>query len=333
MVCPPSRNRAIGRLLACALCLILASAPGLAQLRLTLAHSSEPANPRDVAARHFADLVRKTSAGRIEVEVAGGARLGGDAAALAALRDGTLDLSVNSAGPVSELVPEYNAFGLPFLFTGHAQAWKVLDGPLGRELADKSAAQGLVLLGYWDNGIRHLSNNRRPIRTPADLAGLRIRIPAEPVAADIIGALGASAHTIKFSELYLALQSGAVDGQENPLVNIDTARLYEVQKYLSLTGHKFSVAPFLIAKKRWDGLTRAERDLLAEAARAATRLQRRLALEQDERLLAELTSRGMRVDAVERAPFMAATGAVRDKWLNGPIGDYARRVLAAAQAR
>ena len=133
---------------------------------------------------------------------------------------------------MANAVPEYAAFGMPFLFSTPAQALKVLDGPLGKELADKSAEKGLVVLGYWDNGIRQMTNSKRPITKVEDMKGLKMRTPPDAMLVDIMQALGAEAQQIKFAELYVALQQGVVDGQENPLVNIHASKLYEVQKYI-----------------------------------------------------------------------------------------------------
>jgi len=301
-----------------------------AQTKLTLGHGAAPGNPRHEAAVHFANVVKQKSGGRLEVQVAPSAQLGDDAAMLTALRSGTLDMSANSQGATATVVPEYAAFGMPFLFTDSAQAFKVLDGPLGRELADKSAKKNLVVLGYWDNGIRHVSNSRKPVLAPTDLKGLKIRTPPDAVTIDIMGALGAETQQIKFAELYVALEQGVVDGQENPLANIYASKLYEVQKYISLTGHKFEMNPFLMSKRTWDRLSEADRKVITEAATDATQLQRKLSREADEKLVAELKSRGVRVDAVNTKPFVTATQAVTTKWEAGPTGDYVKRVVQAA---
>jgi tripartite ATP-independent transporter DctP family solute receptor len=194
-------------------CALLLPALAWAQaVKLTLGHGAAPDNPRHLASLKFAERVKARSAGRIEVQVAPSAQLGDDAAMVTALRTGALDLSANSQGAVAAAVPEYAAYGMPFLFTTPARAFQVLDGPLGRELADRSAAKGMVVLGYWDNGIRHMTNSRRPLRSVDDLKGLKMRVPPDAVLVDILQALGAEAQQIKFAELYVALQQGVVDG-------------------------------------------------------------------------------------------------------------------------
>jgi TRAP-type transport system periplasmic protein len=249
-----------------------------------------------------------------------------------ALRSGSLDMSANSQGAVSNVVPEYAAFGMPFLFPTLKAAWTTLDGPVGKELAQKSEEKGLVVLGYWDNGIRHMSNSKKPILTPDDLKGLKMRTPPDPVTVDIMTAVGASAQQIKFSELYVALQQGVVDGQENPLVNIYASKLHEVNKFISLTGHKYEMTPFLMSKRTWDKLGAAERKAIQEAAADATALQRKLAAEADAKLEGDLKAAGVRVDKVDQAPFVKATESVTTKWYASPIGDYVKKVVAAARS-
>jgi len=310
----------------------LLALPAAAQtVKLTLGHGAAPSNPRHEAAVKFAELVKAKTGGRIEIQVAHSAQLGDDAAMVTALRSGTLDLSANSQGAISTVVPEYAALGLPFLFSDIQKAWSLLDGPIGEELGKRTAAKGMIVLGYWDNGIRHVTNSKRPIKVPADLKGLKIRTPPDGMTVDIMQALGADAQQIKFSELYVALQQGVVDGQENPLANIDSAKLYEVQKYLSLTGHKYESTPFLMGKRSWDRLSPADQKAFTEAAVEATQLQRKLSKAADERLIGELKGKGVQLESVDRKAFVDATRPVYDKWTASASGDFFKRVVQLAQ--
>ena len=266
------------------------------------------------------------------MQVAPSAQLGDDAAMVTALRTGALDLSANSQGAVANAVPEYAAFGMPFLFSNAAQAFKLLDGPLGKELADKSAEKGLIVLGYWDNGIRHMTDSKRPITKVEDMKGLKMRTPPDTVLVDIMQALGAEAQQIKFAELYVALQQGVVDGQENPVMNIHASKLYEVQKHLALTSHQFQITPFLMSKRSWDRLSDDDKKAVQEAAAEATALQRKLSQDSEDKLLADLKSKGVQVTTVDKAAFQKATTPVVDKWLAAPIGPYVKKVVAAAHA-
>jgi tripartite ATP-independent transporter DctP family solute receptor len=324
----PTLRRAF---LAAALLAVTSFASAQPAIKLTLGHGAAPGNPRHEAAVKFAETIKARTNGRIEIQVAPSAQLGDDAAMVTALRSGTLDMSANSQGAVAAVVPEYAALGMPFLFADVQKAWQLMDGPIGKELADKNAAKGMVLLGLWDNGIRHMSNSKRPLRVPADLKGLKMRTPPDAVTVDIMQALGADAQQIKFSELYVALQQGVVDGQENPLTNIASAKLYEVQKYISLSGHKYECTPFLMSKRSWDRLSKADQQVFAEAAAEATLLQRRLNKEADDKLVAELTARGVQIDTIDRKAFMDASSSVYGKWTSGPIGDFVQRVVQQAR--
>ena len=256
------RKTFVRTLLALATCAATGVTAQAQTTKLTLGHGAAPGNPRHEAAVKFADIVKAKTNGRIEVQVAHSAQLGDDAAMVTALRTGALDMSANSQGAVANAVPEYGAFGMPFLFANPAQAFKVLDGPVGKELADRSAEKGMVVLGFWDNGIRHMTNSKHPITKVDDLKGLKMRTPPDAVLVEIMQALGAEAQQIKFAELYVALQQGVVDGQENPLANFHASKLYEVQKHLALTSHQFQMTPFLISKRTWDRLPEADRKVL-----------------------------------------------------------------------
>lgn len=302
-------------------------------VKLTLGHGAAVGNPRHEASVKFAEVLKAKTGGRIEVQVAPSAQLGDDAAMVTALRTGALDMSANSQGAVANAVPEYAAFGMPFMFSSAAAAFKLLDGPLGKELADKSAEKGLVLLGTWDNGIRQMTNSKRPITKVEDMKGLKMRVPPDATLVDIMKSLGAESQQIKFAELYVALQQGVVDGQENPLVNIHASKLYEVQKHLALTNHQFQMTPFLMSKRSWDKLSDADKKAVQEAAAEATAMQRKLSQEADDRLLAELKAKGVQVTTPDKAAFAKATADVDDKWMAGPIGPYVKKVIAAARTQ
>lgn len=304
-----------------------------ASMKLTLGHGAAPDNPRHLAAVRFAEKVKSGSNGRIEVNVAPSAQLGDDAAMVTALRTGALDMTANSQGAVAAAVPEYAAYGMPFLFSSPEQAFKLLDGPLGKELSDKSAAKGMVVLGYWDNGIRHMTNSKKAIQSVEDLHGLKMRTPPDAVLVDIMQALGAEAQQIKFAELYVALQQGVVDGQENPLANFYASKLYEVQKHLALTGHMYQMTPLLISKRSWDKLSASDKAILTAAAQEATAYQRQISKEIEDKLLEDIKSKGVQVTTIDPKAFAKATAKVQQKWQSGPIGPYVTKVLNAANGQ
>lgn len=311
------------------------TAAGLAQaqtVKLSLGHGSAPDNPRHIASLKFAELVKAKTNGQVEVTVSPSGQLGTDPALITAVRSGAVDITANSQGAIANVVPEYAAFGMPFLFADLPSAWKAMDGPVGKELADKTAEKGMVVLGYWDNGIRHMSNSKKAILKPEDLKGMKMRTPPDAVTVDIMKSVGADAQQIAFSELYVALQQGVVDGQENPLMNIHASKLFEVNKFISLTGHKYEMTPLLISKRTWDKLGAADRQILQDAAREATALQRKLSAEADSKLVAQLKAAGVKVDAVDQAPFAKATESVVTKWYSSPIGDYVKKVVSTARS-
>ena len=312
----------------CAAQLAFAQSP----VKLVLAHAVAPTNPRAIAALKFADLVKEKSGGRVTVQVAGGSQLGDDLTMLAALRTGTLDMSMNSQGPVSTVLPELSALGLPYVFSSQQKAWELLDGPIGDELGKKLESKNLVLLSWMDNGIRQITNNKRPITTPDDLKGVKLRTPADPSTVDMFQAMGASTQQINFSELYIALQTGVVDGQENPLANIHAGKLHEVQKFFSITNHKYESTPFIMSKITWSRLTEADQKLIKEAAKEATTLQRNLMAEADEKLMAEYKKMpSVQINFPDQAQFKAATQKVWDAWEQKPFGEFVKKLRAASK--
>ena len=303
-----------------------------APLKLTLAHAVAPTNPRAMAAQKFAELVGQKSGGRITIQVAGAAQLGDDLTMLSALRTGTLDMSMNSQGPVSSVLPELSALGLPYIFSSQQKAWELLDGPIGDELAKKLEPKNLILLSWMDNGIRQITNNKRPITTPDDLKGIKIRTPPDPSTVDAFQAMGASTQQINFSELYIALQTGVVDGQENPLANIHAGKLHEVQKFFSITNHKYESTPFIMSKITWGKLSDADKTLIREAAKEATKYQRDLMAEADDKLMAEYKKMpSVQINFPDQGPFKAATQKVWDAWEQKPFGDFVKKLRAASK--
>ena len=307
---------------------VLAQAP----IKLVLAHAVAPENPRAIAALKFADLVKEKSSGRITVQVAGAAQLGDDLTMLSALRTGTLDMSINSQGPIASVLPELSALGLPYLFSSQAKAWELLDGPVGQELAKKLEPKNLILLAWMDNGIRQITNNKRPITKPDDLKGVKLRTPPDPSTVDMFQAMGASTQQINFSELYIALQQGVVDGQENPLANIHAGKLHEVQKFISITNHKYESTPFVMSGITWGRLSADDRKLIKEAAQEATVMQRNLMAAADEKLLAEYQKMpSLQVNIADQGPFKAATQVVWDNWEKKPFGNFVKTLRAASK--
>jgi tripartite ATP-independent transporter DctP family solute receptor len=300
---------------------ILRAAPS----RLTFGHGAAPGNPRSIAAEKFAELVKAKSGGALEVVVAGAETLGSDAAMLTSLRTGALSISANSQGPVASLVAELAALGLPFLFTKSDDAVKILSGKIGDQLRPKFDAVGLVPIGWWDNGIRHITNSKRSIRVPDDLKGLKLRTPADPATIDIFQALGAATVQISFSELYVALQQKAVDGQENPLTNIASSKLYEVNPFISLSAHKWECTPVLMSKMAWGQLDAKSREIVMEAMAEATALQIAASNETNQKLEKDFRANAsLTINEVDTEAFRKQTAPVFDKWEQKPFGAFVK---------
>lgn len=294
--------------------LALTASTSWAQQVLRLSHNAAPGNPKAEASLKFAELVAQKTDGRIKVEVGGSAQFGDDVESLTNMRLGTLAFSTNSQGSTAGIVPEFNVIGLPFLFRDLEHAYAVVDGPVGDMMKKAADSKGLVVLALWDNGIRHTSNNKRPIVKPEDLEGIKVRTPADTMTIDIFKALGANPGPLAFSELYIALQQGVFDGQENPLMNVYSSKLYEVQKYISLTGHKYETTPLLASKMIWAGLPKADQEAIREAAVEAGKLNREMSLAADAELRVKLAAAGVQINEIDPAPFVARTKPVYDKW-------------------
>ena len=303
-----------------------------AATNLTLGHNAAPGNPRSIATERFAELVKERSNGNISVRVAGSEQLGNEQSLLTSLRTGAVSMTVNSQGSTSALIPELAALGLPFLFENSAAAFKVLDGPIGEELAQRFAKVQMVPLGWWDNGIRHITNSKRPVAKPADLKGLKIRTPPDPMTIDIFQALGAGTEQISFGELYIALQQGVVDGQENPLTNIASSKLFEVNKFISLSGHKWESSPFLMSQITWTRLSPADKEIIKTAAKEAGDLQRKLFAENEAKFNAQFRADPkLAVNEVDKPAFREASSKVVDTWRAKPFGPFVDQLVKAAK--
>ena len=290
------------------------SASPLAAQTFQLSHSAAAGNPKDTASLKFSELVEQRTDGRIKVDVGTSSQFGDDAESVTNIRLGTIAFSANAQGATSGAVPEIGLLGLPFLFQSLDQAEAVMDGPVGDRIAAAAEKQGILILAWWNNGIRQTSNSKHPIVAPGDLAGLKIRTPPDPMTVDIFTALGASPTPMAFSELYIALQQGVVDGQENPLINIHSSKLYEVQPFISNTNHKYEATPFLASKIVFDALSPEDQQIIRDAAREAGDLNRKMVRDQTESLRGELEEAGVKFNDVDPAPFVEATQSVYDKW-------------------
>ena len=283
--------------------------------------------PETLGSQKLADLVKEKSNGSLLIEVHENARLGTMKERSEGMRMGSVDMGTSSVGFLATYVPLLGIFDLPYLYRDKAHELRVFDGEIGREVDKKLQAQGLRVICYFDAGIRHVTNNRQPIRTPADLKGLRIRVPQTEASIEGLKAMGAVPTPLAFGEVYMALKQNVVEGQENPPSLVLHNRLYEVQKYLSLTGHQSFIQVLTISEKRWQQLTPQHQAILLQAAREAETYQRQLEAAAENTVLQELKNRGVQVNQVEDIGSFAELAApVRTLYIR-KLGQPARELF------
>jgi tripartite ATP-independent transporter DctP family solute receptor len=298
---------------------------------LKLSHTGAPTHHYHLGSLKFAELVEQKTNGEVKVQVYPSDSLAPQRESVEGAQFGTIDMVLTSSMVVSNFEPLIGVFDLPFIFTTREQAYSILDGPIGEHVAKKVEDIGLVILAYWENGFRHVTNNVRPIHTPDDLKGLKIRVPESPISIDTFKALGALPTPISFGELYSSLQLGVIDGQENPLAHLIESRFYEVQKYCSLTGHLYTAEPLIISKIIWEKLTPDQQKAIKEAAIEAGTYERNLSAEKDKQYLREAKDKGVQfVEDPDIPAFKKAVQPVYEKY--GPkFGDVFNEIIAVSQ--
>lgn len=267
------------------------------------------------AATAFADDVAKRTGGKVKIEQYPNSALGGEVDMLSGLQLGTVDVAVVTGAPLPNVVPEVGVFSVPFIFRNVAHAHAVLDGPLGQSYLEKFKDKGMIALAWGENGMRHITNSKRPIRTADDLKGLKLRLPQSDVMAAGFKALGADVGALGFPQLYGALQTGQFDGQENPIATIQSAKFFQVQKYLTLSGHVYDPAVILVSGETWKELTDSEKAAMLEAAKAGALASRNYAAEAEKSGVEALRKQGMEVvEQIDRAAFTSGLQSVRGEY-------------------
>ena len=271
------------------------------EIKARFGTSLPDSHPQTLGARKFAELVEQKSKGRIKISVYSGAQLGSDQQMQAALRGGTQEFTAPSTATLANLVKEFGVFGLPFSFANEKQAYAVFDGPFGQSILAKLAEKDIIGLAYWENGFRHFTNSKRAIVKAEDLGGLKVRTMQNNLYIDLFSGLGANAIPMPVNELFTALETKAVDAQENPYTVVQAQKFYDVQKYLSTTGHAYDAQVLIASKKFWDKLSAADKTLMQDAAREATDYQRQTSREMNAKARAELIKAGMQINDVSDA--------------------------------
>lgn len=312
--------------------LVAVAAASAQEIRAKLGTSLPDTHPQTIGARKFAELADRKSNGRIKITVYSAAQLGSDQQMQAALRAGTQEFTVPSTATLANLVKEFSVIGLPFSFASEKQADAVLDGPFGKSLLAKLPDVGIVGLAYWENGFRFLTNSRRPVVKVEDMAGLKVRTMQNNLYIDLFNGLGANAVPMPVNELFTALETKAVDAQENPYTVIYAQKFYDVQKYVSTTGHAYDALVLCASKKFWDTLSPADRDLLQAVANEATLFQRQTSRDLNGSLRGELVKQGMLINDVtdaERARMREKLKPVIDKYTAQVGADVSKQFFDA----
>ena len=241
---------------------------------IKFANQNAAGHPIILGMEKFKEIVEKNSGGKIKVNVFPGGALGSDQANVSAIQGGTLEMASMNSGIFANQVKEFAIFDFPFLFGSSKEADAVVDGPFGKKLHTRLEDKGIVGLGYYELGFRHISNSKRPINKVEDLEGLKLRVIPNPINVDWVKALGANPTPLPFPEVYSALEQKAIDGQENPITVINANKFYEVQKHVVISNHQYNPQSVLISKKFWDGLNAEQKKIIADAVTVSARYQR-----------------------------------------------------------
>ena len=261
------------------------------------------------AAKFLAEQVEKLSGGKMKLRTVGGAALGSDVQMQQALIGGAQEMMVGSTATLVGITKEMSLWDTPFLFNTTEEADALLDGPVGKKVMNKLPEKGLVGLVYWENGFRNTTNSKKPIQTAEDFEGVKLRVMQNPVYLETFKLLGANPVPMAFSELFPALETKTVDGQENPYTTILSSKFYDVQKYVTATNHVYSPWILLVSKKYWDGLSKDEQKVLMDAAVASRAFERKDTREASTKALAELQAKGMQFSKLSSKE----TGRLRDR--------------------
>lgn len=283
-------------------------------LEIKFAHVVNEKDAFHVAAEKFKELVEKNSQGALTVTIFPNAKLGDERTLLERMKMGIVDSGIITTGPIINFTPSYGVIDLPFLFRDPDHAYKVLDGAIGQKLLADLESQGWKGLAFGERGFRNLTNNKRSVKTPDDIKGLKIRVMQNPVYVDSFKALGANAVPMAWTEVLTALQQGTVDGQENPLNVIMAFKLYEMQKHLSITRHAYAPAAILMSMATWKKLNPAQQGLVKKAAQEAAEFERAWDNRMEADWIKEIQSKGMTVTTPDLKLFREAAKPVYEQY-------------------
>ena len=304
-------------LLMAALCAVTVTAEGQKDgasdkpVVIKISNGVNEQHPTYLASVKFGEILEEKLPGRVDVQVYANAQLGDDVRATESVRMGSLEMVIPSASPLVGLVPEFMVLDLPFLFASYEDADKVLDGTVGKYLADKLEPKGIKLLAYYENGFRNLTNSQHEVRTPADLKGLKVRTMENPIHLAAWKALGANPTPMPFSEVFTAMQQETIDGQENPVPTIYLQKFYEVQDFTTLTGHVYGPHIMLMNADLFNSFSDEEQKIILEAAQESALYQRDMNRQMASDYVSELRKEGMTVTELSASEKKAFQDAVQ----------------------
>lgn len=302
-------------LAATGLALLVGTPAHAADTVLKLAHNGPEQHPFQAGAEAFKQVLEAETNGAVEVQIFPGEQLGPEDQTSQMVKQGTLACAVESAGGgLAPFVPEADLFNMPFIFRDTDHFYGVVDGPIGERIAGKVEENlNAVFLGWWFSGVRNAWNGERPVQTPEDLEGLKIRVMGSPVLIDTFNALGAQATPMSFGEVYTSLQQGVIDGAETDHVDLLVEKFYEVTKHVSLTGHMYLAAGLICSKDVFDGLDAETQAAIEKAAAEAAAAERAAMQTMTETALADLKAKGLEFHDVDIAPFQEKVQSVYEK--------------------
>lgn len=293
-----------------------------------LAHVNNPKHPYTLGSKKFAELVNKTTNGHVTIEVYDSGTLGNENDIIEQVQMGSVQFGLVASAPFANTIPEMYVFDLPFLFTSRPVAYKVLDSEIGTNILKKLDAQGMVGLGFWENGFRDVSNSKHKVVVPEDLKGLKIRTMENKIHMASFNAMGAIATPMAWSEVFTALQQGTMDGLENSPVIYSTNAFYEVQKYLSLTGHFYSPAVFFCNKEALKSLPEKYQKAIIDSEKQARDFERKSHEQMDNDAIKVLKEHGMEVTDVDKAVWRTSCESVYKEYRDKIGGKLIDSILA-----
>ncbi|MCT7376654.1 TRAP transporter substrate-binding protein DctP [Chelativorans salis] len=305
---------------------LMTAGPALAQLTIKYGHyqPGRMDQPKHAAAMAFKSYVEGATGGEINVEIYPAGQLGNEQTTMEGLQLGTIEMAVVHDGGIAGTYTPIEVFSLPFAFDNQAVAWNVFDGPFGQKFAEDMLAETQIrLFGFADNGVRHFTNSKHPVKTPEDLQGLKIRVQPSQVYVSLVESLGGDATAIAWGELPTALAQGTVDGQENGVTNILAASLYENQKHVTLDGHVFSLHAYMMSDAFWQQLTPEQQKIIEDGTRIAIGIHRGMTAAQDSNASTILADNGMTVTTLtpqERDAFRKLAQPAVRAYLDEQVG-------------